>query len=499
MKIFVKNLKGNHFQLQVKPQDTVGDVKKNIESIQGANVLPASQQMLIYQGKVLADGTTLEENKIAENSFLVVMLSKSKSWSGESSVTAAVMPTSKVPATPKSPIEASTTPPTTVPIDALPASVPTSVPTPIISSSVSESDVSGQAAISLDAGNDIENTIQHVTDIGGGIWDRDAVVRALRVSSNNPERAAEYLKSSKSLARDSSVAAAAMTAEAPASPGVEASTKPPITATDASLPAPMPTSVPTPSISSVPESDVGGQAASNLVVGNEHENTIQHILDMGGGIWDRDTVVHALRAASNNPEIAVEYLYSGIPEKSEKPSLVQSIGTRQRTNTSSVTQQPRRPASVLSGGPNAGPLNTFPQGLPTVGSSAAPSGALDFLRNSEQFQALRAMVQANPQVLQPMLQEFGKHNPNVMKLIQEHETEFHRLLNEPIGVEKGNILEQFATAMPQAVQVTAGEHAAIERLEAMGFDRSTVLEAYFACNKNEELTANYLLDHMHDF
>ena len=32
--------------------------------------------MLIHQGKVLKDGTTLEENKVAENSFVVIMLTK---------------------------------------------------------------------------------------------------------------------------------------------------------------------------------------------------------------------------------------------------------------------------------------------------------------------------------------------------------------------------------------------------------------------------------------
>lgn len=54
----------------------ISEVKNIIETKQGANVYPALQQILIHQGKVLKDTTTLEENNVAENSFIVVMLSK---------------------------------------------------------------------------------------------------------------------------------------------------------------------------------------------------------------------------------------------------------------------------------------------------------------------------------------------------------------------------------------------------------------------------------------
>lgn len=54
----------------------VADVKESIETSQGSDVYPAAQQMLIHQGKVLKDGTTLEENKVLENSFVVIMLTK---------------------------------------------------------------------------------------------------------------------------------------------------------------------------------------------------------------------------------------------------------------------------------------------------------------------------------------------------------------------------------------------------------------------------------------
>ncbi|THG20383.1 hypothetical protein TEA_013225 [Camellia sinensis var. sinensis] len=67
---------------------------------------------------------------------------------------------------------------------------------------------------------------------------------------------------------------------------------------------------PTSTVTAIPESNVYGQAASNLVAGSNLDGAVQQILDMSGGTWDRDTVLRALRAAYNNPERAVEYLYS---------------------------------------------------------------------------------------------------------------------------------------------------------------------------------------------
>ncbi|KAL6529906.1 Ubiquitin receptor RAD23d [Orobanche minor] len=362
MRIFVKTLKGTHFEIEVKPESTVADVKKNIETIQGPDVYPAGQQMLIYQGKVLTDQTTLEENQVVEKSFMVVMLTKKKaSSSGVAAASASPSSTTQL---------ATTTPPLAQPVSTAPES---------------------------------------------------ALAPALL--------------------------------------------------------------------------DVYDQAPSNLVAGSNMEATVQQILDMGGGSWDRDTVVRALRAAYNNPERAVDYLYSGIPEQAVVASSAQPPSDGQPLRTPAQDTQ----AAVPSSGPNANPLDLFPQGLPSMGSNAG-AGTLDIFRNSQQFQALRAVVQANPQILQPMLQELGKQNPQLLQLIQEHQADFLRLINEPAEVE-GNILDQLAEATPQgqAVTVTPEEQEALERLEAMGFDRDLVLEVFFACNKNEELAANYLLDHMNEF
>lgn len=251
-----------------------------------------------------------------------------------------------------------------------------------------------------------------------------------------------------------------------------------------------------------------GQAASTLVAGTQLESTIQQILEMGGGGWDRPTVLRALRAAFNNPERAIEYLYSGIPEVAEAPPAVSQgtgAGAAAPPATGAAAAPPAAAPTGTGGVPNVTPFNLF--GPPPTGAAigaAAPAGALDFLRNNPQFQGLRLMFQNNPEMLQPMLQELAKANPDLLRLINANQAEFMRLLNE--APSEGDLM-QFAQAAgaaqgqqaPMAVNVTPEEAEAITRLESMGFDRQLVIEAFFACDKNETLAANYLLEHGADY
>jgi UV excision repair protein RAD23 len=74
--------------------------------------------------------------------------------------------------------------------------------------------------------------------------------------------------------------------------------------------------------------------------------------------------------------------------------------------------------------------------------------------------------------LPAILQQLGQANPELVQLINDNREDFQALLNTPVGGGQGG--------QPQGnqIRVTPEEHAAIERLSAMGFDRNLVVQVW---------------------
>ncbi|KAM9473245.1 RAD23 homolog A, nucleotide excision repair protein a isoform 2-T3 [Salvelinus alpinus] len=236
---------------------------------------------------------------------------------------------------------------------------------------------------------------------------------------------------------------------------------------------PIPSEEPTPTVaeppapaSSDPSLEVqGGDASSAL--GAEYETMLTEIMSMG---YERERVVAALRASFNNPHRAVEYLLTGIP--------------------SSPVQETNPPAQL----PASARTGTE---TPTVAEGENP---LEFLRSQPQFQSMRQVIQQNPSLLPALLQQLGRENPQLLQQISQYQELFIQMLNEPAG-EVGDVPEvgDLGAAVEEGapvnyIQVTPQEKEAIERLKALGFPEALVIQAYFACEKNENLAANFLLN-----
>ncbi|XP_029660235.1 UV excision repair protein RAD23 homolog B isoform X1 [Formica exsecta] len=225
-----------------------------------------------------------------------------------------------------------------------------------------------------------------------------------------------------------------------------------------------------------------GQAESALLMGEDYNTMVNNIMDMG---YEREQVVQALRASFNNPDRAVEYLLTGIPAQ-------------------------------LFEDPPEDPPETQEQ---LQDQSQDP---LAFLRMQPQFQQMRQVIQQNPQLLNNLLQQIGSTNPALLQLISQNQEAFVRMLNEPVEPATGagaRVLPTSgggvasATAAAAAggavnggagtgaaagvgsgtIQITPQDRDAIERLKALGFPEHLVVQAYFACEKNENLAANFLL------
>ena len=94
-----------------------------------------------------------------------------------------------------------------------------------------------------------------------------------------------------------------------------------------------------------------------------------------------------------------------------------------------------------------------------AGGAAGGDANLDFLRNNPHFQQLRQLVQQQPQMLEPILQQVAAGNPQIAQIIGQNSEQFLQLLAEDLGED-----DEALPPGTQAISVTEEERDAIERV-----------------------------------
>ena len=226
-----------------------------------------------------------------------------------------------------------------------------------------------------------------------------------------------------------------------------------------------------------------------------NEAAVNSLCEMG---FPKEEAARALAAAFGNPDRAVEYLMTGIPE-----GVAEEANAPTGADGEDESDLPAEVADAMN---------------------ADPSNPLAFLRTLPQFVQLRLVVQQNPRLLGPLLEQIAQSNPEIFQLISENQEGFMSMIQAPLTEtelqslgaalddeehgeeedgddgEEGEGAELGGSGAPSSrmIQVTEEEMAAIDRLMALGFDRPRAIEAYLACDKNETVAANFLFEHMND-
>jgi len=333
----------------------------------------------------------------------------------------------------------------------------------------------------------------------------------------------------------SSPAPAAAAAPAPAAP------KTPAAAESKPAAAPKPAETPAPA----PAPTVAPAAPTRAADTEFPAEIVNNLTTMG---FPEAEVRHCLRAANGNPDIAVEFLTNGIPpgmQPSEQAAaassrggsssgggplaalrnhpqfndlrrLVQSNPQMLQTVLTQIGQQQPELLAEINANQEAflalmnepitesSPSSSAP--APSSSSSSTPSGA------GGGFPADLLDGMANPAQMAQMLQDMSPNDLNEMAAMMGLSPEQLRATAQMLGQIPPEQLQQYMMQAAQGggfgggmggggggqqvLRLTEEEMAAVDRLTEMGFDRTEAAQAFLACDKNEALAANLLMDSM---
>ncbi|CUS21404.1 LAQU0S03e01838g1_1 [Lachancea quebecensis] len=247
-----------------------------------------------------------------------------------------------------------------------------------------------------------------------------------------------------------------------------------------------------------------------FVTGSRRDETVQRIMEMG---YDREQVERALRAAFNNPDRAVEYLLMGIPEHLQQAQQQQPQPEAQAPESHEI-QQPQEHEEQQASSDDLFAQAAASTGGEEGGDNARAPGTIGL--TMEDLLSLRQVVTGNPEALPPLLESLSTRYPELREQIMTNPEMFISMLLEavggslPEGIMEGDAgIDAGAEGALTGADVEGSEQApqleispqdqeAISRLCELGFERTLVVQVYFACDKNEEIAANMLFSEYAD-
>ena len=206
----------------------------------------------------------------------------------------------------------------------------------------------------------------------------------------------------------------------------------------------------------------------------DYSNEVTDLVEMG---FVKSEAEAAIKAARGNVTIAIEFLYNGIPD---------NLPMEAETTTGRVT------------GTSSSGRNTTSDALKKISSM------------------IKMLCGNDPSKLQSVLLGIQNTQPQIIELIKDNEEEFKALINQPIDDDDMRIFHEMNSGMGigggntgsrtgssgtrtnennrREIRLNKEEFDAVQRLKEFGFSEYDAVQAYFACEKNEEYALNFLFE-----
>ena len=169
----------------------------------------------------------------------------------------------------------------------------------------------------------------------------------------------------------------------------------------------------------------------------QYTEQINSLVDMG---YEKEKVEKAIKAANGSIDLAIEYLNG---DEIPNPSQNQTGSNQGNNNNSNLPEELKKNASII-----------------------------------------KCLCANEPEKLPSILNNLKEHSPQLFQLIKQNEEAFKNLLVSPLSEEDIRNYQ----AIQQELRRPPGQTIRLTKEE------SDAVQAYFACDKNEEMAANFLFE-----